>query len=177
MDLKKPRRDQILRDATALFCRYGYAKTTLADVARRSEISRPTLYAEFADKDVLFGAVIETLADDLFARLSAERAHIPSERDRLLHACLGWVASGYDLVQENPEAADLFDPRFAAVRASNTRFEHYLEELLTGSDSPTPLTEMITLSLQGIKRFAENRSHLEALVATLVDTVIAARAV
>ncbi|RLP82961.1 TetR/AcrR family transcriptional regulator [Mycetocola lacteus] len=174
MDPKEPRRTQILRDATALFSRYGYTRTTLADVARHNGISRPTLYAEFADKDALFSAVIKSLADELFARLDSELATITTPRDRLLHACLSWVGSGYDLIQENPEAADLFNPKFTAVTTSNARFERYLEDLLPGENSPARLTEMITLSLQGIKRFAVDRPHLDALVETLVDTVIAA---
>ncbi|WP_187976303.1 TetR/AcrR family transcriptional regulator [Mycetocola sp. JXN-3] len=174
MDPREPRRARIIRDATALFCRNGYARTTLADVARRNEISRPTLYAEFADKDALFGAVIDTLADALFARLDDELAQMTTPRDRLLHACLSWVGSGYDLVQENPEASDLFNPKFPAVTRSNARFERYLQTLLPGDNSPSRLSEMITLSLQGIKRFAVDRPHLDILVETLVDTVISA---
>jgi AcrR family transcriptional regulator len=185
------RREQILLCASALFRRFGYAKTTLADVARSAQISRPTLYAEFADKDSLFDAVIQGMVGDLIAEIAAGIRRKRTLRSQLLFACTSWVHSGHELVLANPEAADLFDPRFEAVQASNRVFERYLTDLISAhqsaiSASATPSSasrsslsssrtgEMIALSLQGLKRFTPSTQRLDELIETLVDSVCAA---
>lgn len=54
--------DQILDAARAEVCRVGVSALTLAQVARRSGISRATMYRRFASRDGLIGALI---ADEL----------------------------------------------------------------------------------------------------------------
>ena len=49
---------RILNAAQSVFFRYGYARTTMADVAETGGISRPTLYLVFPSKEELFSAVI-----------------------------------------------------------------------------------------------------------------------
>jgi len=175
------RRDEIIAVATGIFSRFGYAKTTLVEIARRSAISRPTLYAEFADKDELFSAVITGMANAMLETIDTELAKIDGLRPRLKCACSLWVRSGYDLVRENPEAADLFDPRFSAVLESNKRFETLLAQLVADTKpaadsalSVDRIAETMTLATQGIKRFATDVEHLDALLDTLVAVVCVA---
>lgn len=58
-------KERILEAAETLFARYGLAKTTLADIARRAHLSKATLYHHFPDgKESIFrdavGVIIET---------------------------------------------------------------------------------------------------------------------
>jgi len=171
------RRATILAQATSLFRRLGFAKTSLADVARSAGVSRPTLYSEFSSKTALFDEVIRSLVVETITQIESG---MPSEgplSERLLYACRTWVHSGHVLVVENPDAADLFDPALDAVKASNRSFEVLLCSLLP--DRPTAavaeisserMSEMISLSLQGFKRFAETPQHLDELIEALVET-------
>jgi len=60
------RRKHVLMVALSTFARYGYRKTSMDDVARAADISRPGLYFLFSSKENLFrAAVIDTLEDDL----------------------------------------------------------------------------------------------------------------
>jgi AcrR family transcriptional regulator len=181
MDDVSARRALIMEHASALFQRLGYAKTTLVDVARSAGISRPTLYAEFTDKDALYDAVLDAMATDLIIEIGNELRGRRTPRAKLLHACTRWVEVGYTWVQANPEAADLFDPGFPPVRRANARFEHFLEGLLaedvaTSSRtlSAARLAEVMSLSLQGFRSFAPTRERLVALTETLVDAVCGA---
>ena len=47
--------------ATAAFTRFGYAKTTMGDIAAEAGISRPALYLLFPDKQAIFARVIERM--------------------------------------------------------------------------------------------------------------------
>lgn len=51
------RRDSILKEARWCFLNFGYAKTSLDDIAKRASISRTLLYKTFKDKEDIYGEV------------------------------------------------------------------------------------------------------------------------
>jgi TetR/AcrR family transcriptional repressor of mexJK operon len=53
-----PKRRQALEAATALFLAQGYGAVSMDAVAKAANISKATLYAHFASKDVLFASMI-----------------------------------------------------------------------------------------------------------------------
>ena len=52
------RRERLLESAASLFCRWGFDKTSMDDIARETGISKGAVYLEFPNKDALFKAVI-----------------------------------------------------------------------------------------------------------------------
>ncbi|WP_328395841.1 TetR/AcrR family transcriptional regulator [Nocardia sp. NBC_00416] len=61
-------RRQILAAAEVVFERYGVAKTTMDDIAKEANVSRPTVYRYFGDRDTLITALIEIRARAMFTR-------------------------------------------------------------------------------------------------------------
>lgn len=55
--MKKPVEDKNLTTARSVFVRYGYQKTSMADVAREMGISRQALYKKYGSKSDLFHAI------------------------------------------------------------------------------------------------------------------------
>lgn len=55
--------ERILDVATELFLAQGYGLTTIDALARRAGISKRTFYHRFADKSVLFGAVVHRIVE------------------------------------------------------------------------------------------------------------------
>lgn len=64
------RRRSILSAAINTFARYGYRKTSMDDVARDADLSRPGLYFLFSSKEVLFQAAVQQLLDDALEQTS-----------------------------------------------------------------------------------------------------------
>jgi TetR/AcrR family acrAB operon transcriptional repressor len=69
-----PEREQRIFDAAAeLFAHYGYAKTTIDDIAASAGVSKGAVYLHFRSKDELLDRLIiresERLIDDLMKRL------------------------------------------------------------------------------------------------------------
>jgi AcrR family transcriptional regulator len=52
------RRERLLESASALFVRWGFAKTSVEDIARAAGISKGAVYLEFPNKDALFKATL-----------------------------------------------------------------------------------------------------------------------
>ncbi|WP_431036532.1 TetR/AcrR family transcriptional regulator [Streptomyces sp. P6-2-1] len=86
------RRGAVLEAAMATFARYGYRRTSMAEVARAADISRPGLYFLFSSKELLFRAAVEQLLErDLAA---VERALSDTGRplpERLADAFDRWA--------------------------------------------------------------------------------------
>jgi TetR/AcrR family transcriptional regulator, mexJK operon transcriptional repressor len=57
--------ERILDAATSLFLTHGYGATSIEEVARRARVSKRTFYHRFADKQVLFGAVVHRIVERL----------------------------------------------------------------------------------------------------------------
>jgi AcrR family transcriptional regulator len=55
-------RDHIVEAALACFERFGLARTTMDDIAREANVSRPMIYRYFADRDGLVMSVIRSRA-------------------------------------------------------------------------------------------------------------------
>ena len=57
----KPRRDEILDQATRLFAERGYEGTSMADLAERVGMRKASLFYHFESKDALYAAVLDRL--------------------------------------------------------------------------------------------------------------------
>lgn len=60
-DKQAGRRQIIIDAALECFLQYGFAKTSLDDIAKRAGLSRPLLYLLFKNKDELFVETLRTL--------------------------------------------------------------------------------------------------------------------
>lgn len=58
-------RERLLRSATAAFAADGFARATLADIARAAGISRPSLLHHFPSKEALYDEVVAQVFDAL----------------------------------------------------------------------------------------------------------------
>jgi AcrR family transcriptional regulator len=106
------RRDVVLDSALLTFARYGYRKTSMDEVARTAQISRPGLYFLFESKEALFrAAVTRALEQDLAAAgelLAATDRPLP---ERVVGAFDRWAGRyagppGRDLtsvIEQNPD--------------------------------------------------------------------------
>jgi AcrR family transcriptional regulator len=63
------REQQILEVAGEVFARHGYHSTSMDEIARRADVSKPMLYAYFHSKEGLYVAYIERTGQELVARL------------------------------------------------------------------------------------------------------------
>ena len=69
MQSDKERR--ILEAAYGVFFRYGYARTTMGDLASAAGLSRPALYLVYPGKAEVFAAVVEWFIASTLAAMRA----------------------------------------------------------------------------------------------------------
>ena len=76
--MQKPNLDSrksvaILKAATELFLKHGYAKTTMDAIARKAKFTKQTVYSYFKNKDILFTQMIVHLSKGHVPASSAEK--------------------------------------------------------------------------------------------------------
>lgn len=116
------RKSLILDAAAALFRHYGYAKTTVADIARKAKVGVGTVYLEFSSKEDI-GAALSQRSHrevlDEMQRAASGHGEFPRRframmdaRSRGLRKFAEEGAHGLDLVHCGCPAADLVQKAF-----------------------------------------------------------------
>lgn len=101
--LSDDKREAILAAAIRMFSEHGYSKVTMTDIAEGAPVSKPTLYNYFADKQSLFGAVVEHQCRTLLA----ERARLKRPRQGLREELMRLAESFVDVLYD-PASLQLF---------------------------------------------------------------------
>jgi len=105
-------RRELLEAAEALFAERGFQATRLDDVAERVGIRKPSILYHFADKRILYDAVLAELVGGLLIRLQNVIAGGSSPADSIEAAVDAWV----DYVGERPALARILLREIADAR-------------------------------------------------------------
>jgi len=75
-------REKIILEASQLFAKYGYKKTSMDEIALATRKGKTSIYYYFTNKESVFKAVIEKEADELKAALVAaiSAVELPEEK-------------------------------------------------------------------------------------------------
>jgi AcrR family transcriptional regulator len=98
---------QVVQAAHRVFFRYGFARTTMGDIAKEAGLSRPALYLVYPGKVEICRAVVVWMTESMLVTItSTSNADWPLER-KLLHAFELSIATLYDKIVANPATQDL----------------------------------------------------------------------
>jgi AcrR family transcriptional regulator len=131
------KRERILAAARELFLRQGLRATSMEAIAKGAGMAKPTLYAEFADKDAVFLAILEQLVANKLASFEAAMAGPEPLAERIgkaLAAEFGVIAAA---IAGSPHVDELFSAHRQATAlfaASDLRVRTRLETELAGAN-------------------------------------------
>ena len=177
--------DPLVQAAFDVFSRYGLRKTTMADIARASGVSRQTLYNRFANKDEVFRAAVVQLGMQRFGLMQADWAQTDDMGQKLdaffRSAPLHW----YDLICQSPDAADLVEALNTIARDEvehgTAIWKSALAELLApyhghlakSGTSAQDTADFLVTSAYSAKSEATDRPHLLRRLAVLRAATLA----
>ena len=186
--MNSTRKQQVLQASLPLFLRFGFRRTSMADIAKAAGISRPTLYGAFENKEVLFAALVRAETERVVHQLDARTA-----TTRSLGECLR-VALGLIFVefyrtaeQGGPSlGAEMLEVRaptlLEAIEASQVALERVLARAITRSGarfkgarlSAPKVARMLVSSGRGMKAAAATPEEFEQMLESLVRVVVRA---
>jgi AcrR family transcriptional regulator len=181
--MRSERENQVIEAAYGVFFRYGFARTTMGDLAKAAGMSRPALYLVYPGKMEVLQAVAEWMSDNMLESFRTDlKADWPLER-KLMHVLEVSIAKPYDEVKANPDANDLLalDSQMPGLCQVYGKLQAYLSALLedavkqsglkiTASD----LARTLLSAMRGFKLAATDGKDLRRLIALQVSLTMAA---
>lgn len=162
----------ILLAARWCFLNFGFAKTSLDDIARRAGISRTLLYKTFADKEDIYRAVFRhwLVSRHPLAKAAVNGNGTPS--DRLLEACRIMMIEPWADMISAPMAGEFFevcgrlDPEVDALhrRVGQDCFNVILQD--------EAASEVFLLCLDGLVGDAPSVALLEQRVRLVIEKFV-----
>jgi AcrR family transcriptional regulator len=104
-----PKRARILDGALKMFLAYGFSRTTMDDIARAAELSRPALYLVFRNKTDIYRALANNLLE---GSLTVARVELAGDKPlgvRLFQVIDSALISVMAKIAESPHGAEILD--------------------------------------------------------------------
>lgn len=158
-----PRRARIIEGALRVFLAYGFNRTTMDDIARAAELSRPALYLVFRNKTDIYRAIARCLLAGCLRRaraaLAAEGALI-DRLDRLIETALFETMKD---IEEAPHGPDLLDRKNSlagdVIAEWRAEMDAALEEAFAGEARKNG----VDLAARGLSARSVAETFLDAL--------------
>jgi len=128
-----PKRARILEGAMKTFLAYGYERTTMDDIAKAAEMSRPALYLIFRNKSEIYLAIGSMLLGRSLEQASALLSRPGPLADRMMQAFEAAIFSMIEAIQQSPHGADILDMKNAFAAELMETWRGGLVDLVTGA--------------------------------------------
>jgi AcrR family transcriptional regulator len=173
----RPTSDALLDGAMTEFYRHGFAKSSMADVARASGISRTSLYNHFATKEDVFRALSERINARVYDAVIAALRGRGAWDERLLRVVNARVSWVYELLHTSEYGRELINEKNricgGGVLAANDRFAALVADLLAQQfpkrADTASLARILIQSVNGVLESAETKEGAETNVALLLQ--------
>ncbi len=171
METKKDfTRRQILDAAFECFAEYGYAKTSLIDVAGRAGVSRSLIYVYFKDKKDLFITMTAEIHDKYVIQSQDVLGSDLAKKEKLRKIIDIWLINTHRIIDKTPNPNAWIDA-LRSVPQSEMRYRELFNKSLTpllGKD----LAEVVVLSFKGILDDRPPVKTLEKRAGILLDILV-----
>ena len=178
--LKRARRAKIVEAALRLFSARGFRGTTMEAIASEVGMSKVTVYGYFPDKDAVFEAVAEHVAETI--RVSFREAlEAPSSdlTDQLIGALLAKHSLVRDVVRASAFSDELFKTKTHLASGTFRKLDRELEAMLAKTLKRSGQTNARSKALarllfgasNGIANRAADLSELSEDLKTLVQSL------
>jgi len=181
--MKTDKELKVIQAAHDVFFRYGFARTTMGDLAKEAGLSRPALYLVYPGKAEVFQAVVEWMIDTMLDTIVSTLKPDWSLERRLTHVLETSVCKGYDEVKAHPDAQDLLslDGQMPGLEHAYEKLHRcladQLDDTVKASGSTATADEIartLMSAVRGFKLVAIDGADLRKLIALQVALVSAA---
>ena len=163
------RRRVLLDAARACFLQFGYTKTSLDDIAKRANISRPLIYRKFKNKEALFGAVYDDTFDARYPQAEQVLAGRGPRRDKLLRLYEIIVIETWTMMMNTPMASEFYEACMRVLPEIHAKHERRLLDLTRELLGAKDVAEVFMLAVEGQMTDLPSASVLRKRLQVLVE--------
>ena len=163
------RRRAILDAARSCFLQFGFSKTSLDDIAKRANLSRPLLYRKYKNKEDIFGAVYDDVFDSRYPLAKAALDGRGSKPDKLLRIYDLIVVETWAMVMDTPMAKEFYEACMRVIPEIHAKHEKRLYELTRVLFDSKETTQVFKLSVDGLMGDLPSAATLHRRIALLIE--------
>jgi AcrR family transcriptional regulator len=163
------RRRAILDAARSCFLQFGFAKTSLDDIAKRANLSRPLLYRKYKNKEAIYGAVYDDVFDSRYPLAKEILEGRSSKAEKLLRIYDLIVVETWAMVMDSPMAKEFYDACMRVIPDIHAKHERKLYELTRALFDSKETTHVFMLSVDGLMGDLPSAQTLHKRIALLVE--------
>ena len=176
----------LLDAALDVFLRYGFKRTTMGHIAKAAALSRPSLYARYANKDEVYAAVLQLHIHRMIADLKTAWATcdtLDQKIDRLWDIS---IRPSFEMLTTHPDASDIIEgsdtpagqvamaaTQKQIVTAFTDLLAPYHGQLGPHGQTPEQLSIFIEQNKLMMMRTAKNLDDLNGQFSTLKAAILA----
>jgi len=101
--------DTIVDAATQMFARYGYAKTTIGDIAETAGVARQTVYNAFPGKEEILRQVVRRAGQQTYDDVVAAWETAPDVTAKMTAFHESGPVNWYEVIHKTPDWAELLE--------------------------------------------------------------------
>jgi AcrR family transcriptional regulator len=180
----KDKDSQIIEAATSVFLRYGFRRTTMADLAGAAGLSRPALYLRYCNKEKIFETVLKDFAARTLEDIRAGLPNFGTPQEQLRFAFECWAVRPFTMMRDSPDAKDLTHCCLGFAETVKVQSQAAFEAILAGilealpafrgkADALAATAHVLAASVHGFKVEARTDAELRAMIETLLALVAA----
>jgi AcrR family transcriptional regulator len=166
------RRKEILRAAQWCFLHFGFGKTALEDIAKRSGISRPLLYRLFKNKEEIFAAVLEDGFEERYSRAEPAVSAGGSKAERLARGLEILLLEPWGEMSGAPMAMEFFEACTAIAPQVEAAQQKRVLKLVQSILGTRDLAEVFLLALEGLEGDVPSTTILRRRVGVLIERFV-----
>jgi AcrR family transcriptional regulator len=181
-----PKRARILDSAMKVFLAYGFARTTMDDIARAADMSRPALYLQFKNKTDIYRAIALMLLSRSLEQAKTALAGEEPFAERTMRAIDEALISMTRTVHASPHGAELLDMKSSLadlIGCWRSRFSEHVAAAIqseagrNGVDlsakglSAKLLADMLLDGLEGMKMRISDPDEQRRAAAALIKVI------
>ncbi len=171
-DREDGRRDAIIAAARSCFLQYGFAKTSLDDIAQRAGISRPLIYRKFKNKEDILATLYDVEFNALYPQVEAVLAERAGKRETLLRVWEVLLLDPWVELIEIPMVSELFDACTRVLPELEKKHElrriEYAQTVLGSKE----LAEVFVLAASGLTKDLPSVAVLRCRLTILIDRFV-----
>ena len=149
-DKQAARRKAIIDAALECFLQYGFAKTSLDDIAKKAKLSRPLLYLLFKNKEELF---VETLRAIYLDEINCARPVLDlqlSKKEKLVQLYEELLLKPWTRIYNSPSGAEFIEQCHKFFPQLDEEYEKVVLKLLRPIFEDKATVEVFMLCIDGL---------------------------
>jgi TetR/AcrR family transcriptional regulator, transcriptional repressor of aconitase len=173
VDQDAARRRLILNAARDCFLKFGYAKSSLEDIAKQAAISRPLIYRKFKSKEQIFAAVLEDIFETTHRAAEHALAEPGSKREKLMSLYEALLLDPWkELIVDAPMGAEFYEACSRVTPEIDERHRTMQLKYTQAVLGTKEVSEVFMLAVDGLKQDLPAPKVLRRRLEVLIDRFV-----